>query len=323
MGTARACPSIVSTRTFAGWVACVLAISAPAAAEPGFVWNAPATCPDGDDVRARIERRLGRALELRGIEVAISRDGDRFVARVNTRFVARVDTRVDTRGRNQIRTLTSARCEDLADAVAVVVARLASEWRPVEPAPLPIATFRGISIPVERHRATERWGGGMRAMALSGVGAMPRVGVGGELGGFVRRHDLFGELAIARWATRPSDLVDGAPRRFEVGLDVVALRAGWASATMPLRAWIGGELGTMTGRGVALADPRMGAARWAAATTGFAVAWPISPRVRLLGTFEVGIAFARPRFVLAEGGEIYQPSPAIARCALGFEVGWQ
>lgn len=296
----------------------MLAIAAPAAAEPGFVWDAPATCPDGDDVRARIERRIerriGRALELHGIEVAISRDGDRFVARVDTRGATVA---------NLIRTLTSARCDELADAVAVVVARLASEWSPVAPAPSSIAAVRAIAIPVEHHPASARWGGGMRAMALSGVGAMPRVGVGGELGGFVRRHDLFGELAIARWATRPSELVDGAPGRVEVGLEVVALRAGWASATMPMRAWIGGELGTMTGRGVALADPRMSAARWAAVTSGFAVAWPMSPRVRLLGTFEVGIALARPRFVLAEGGEIYQPSFATARCALGFEVGWQ
>ncbi len=292
----------------------MLAIATPAAAGPGFVWDAPATCPDGDDVRARIERRLGRALELHGIEVAISRDGDRFIARVDTRGATAA---------NQIRTLTSVRCDELADAVAVVVARLASEWSPVTMAPPPIAAVRAFASPIERDPATARWGGGLRAMALSGVGAMPRVGVGGELGGFVRRRDLFGELAISRWATRPSYLVEGAPGRVEVGLDVVALRAGWASAAMPLRAWLGGELGSMTGIGVALADPRMGAARWAAITSGFAVGWPIRPRVRLLGTFEVGIPLARPRFVLAEGGEIYQPSSATARCALGFEVGWQ
>jgi hypothetical protein len=53
------------------------------------------------------------------------------------------------------------------------------------------------------------------------------------------------------------------------------------------------------------------------------VAWPISPWIRLVGTFEVAVPFARPRFLLADGTDIYEPAPLTARACLGFEAGWR
>lgn len=293
--------------------ALLLLTASVASADTGFVWQAPASCPDGEDVRARIERRLGSPLEIHGVEVAITRSGTSFVAHVDTRGVTVA---------NQIRTLTSARCDELADAVAVVVARLASEWRRVEQPRVAAVDRDEPTQEVTRAVAPERiWGYGMHAMALSGIGTVPRVGVGGELSIFVRRKAYFGEIGFARWASQSEYLIDGAPGRVEVGLDVFTTRIGWSPTGMPLRAWLGAELGSMRGQGAALTDPQQGRAPWFAVTGGFGVGWPMARYARLIGTFEIAVPTSRVSFMLAESGNIYTSSPLAARCALGLELG--
>lgn len=316
-------------RAFVVGFAVVIAAARGARAENGFVWDAPATCPDGDDVRARIERRLGGPLEIHGVEVAVTRDGRGFVAHVDTRGVTVA---------NQIRTLTSARCDELADAVAVVVARLASEWRRVEAQPAALVVHdAGIEVddaPVPTHAvvrdlpsppaspATRGWGGGVHALALSGVGTVPNVGWGAELAVFVRRKSAFAEVGYARWSPNPSYVHPGAPGRVEVGLAAMTVRAGWSPAHMPLRAWVGGEVGSMFGAGAALEDTRAGSAPYIAMTAGFGVGWPMSQNARLVGTFEVAVPTRTVHFALAEGGDIYTSSAGAARCAVGLELGW-
>lgn len=302
----------------------VLLVSASVArAEPGFVWDAPASCPDGEDVRARVEQRLGAPLEIHGVEVAITRDGNSFVAHVDTRGVTVA---------NQIRTLSSARCDDLADAVAVVVARLASEWRRIDRTRVATAASTAGDAAaddptakiVERAGAAtppRTWGYGIHMMALSGIGTVPRVGVGAELGVFVRRKDYFVEAGFARWASRSAYLVEGAPGRVDVGLDVITTRAGWSPRHMPIRAWLGTEVGAMRGQGAGLVDPQAGSGAWFAISGGVGVGWSMSRYARLLGTFEVAVPTSRVHFALAESGNIYSSSSAAARCSLGVELG--
>jgi hypothetical protein len=126
----------------------------------------------------------------------------------------------------------------------------------------------------------------------------------------------------AHWATSPKYLVPGAPGRVDISLTTVGARGGWSPEDMPIRAWLGGEIGTLTGTGVALVNPQEGSSTWVAAGAGFGVAWPMSPHTRLVGTFEIDVPLVRPRFGLAEGSEIFRSSAATARCALGLEVGW-
>src|SRR5262249_44289735 len=126
-------------------------------------------------------------------------------------FVARIDTRGVTLA-NQIRTLSSARCDELADAVAVVVARLATEARAQAQAEV---ARRTTAIPVAASPPARRragpWGGGVRAVAVSGVGVLPGVGLAGELALYGRRHAYFAEVAATRWARNAKYLADGAP----------------------------------------------------------------------------------------------------------------
>jgi hypothetical protein len=278
------------------------------------VWQAPAACPDVFDVRHRIEQRLGMSVDgtVHGIEVAIDRAGAGFVARIDARGVTVA---------NEVRTLTSAKCDDLADAVAVIVARLAREAREVSETRAPSVSTVAVTTPIAPRVPV--FGGGVRLLGVSGVGIVPGIGLGGEVSAYVRRRGLFAEVGMSSWATSSSYLVEGAPGRVEVDLMSYVVRAGWSPEDKPLRAWLGAESGTMSGRGVALPDNQDGSARWVAMNAGFGVAWPMSRYARIVGTFEVGVPFERVRFILAQGGEIFRPSAAIARTAFGLEVGWR
>jgi hypothetical protein len=304
-------------RVLVVWIVAA-ASSATAWAENGFVWAAPESCPGAADVRARIERRLGMSVDgsVHGIEVAIAREANGFVARIDTRGV--------TLG-NQIRTLTSARCDDLADAVAVVVARLATEARARAQAGEVSrrAEPRAATVPPPRRRELGPWGLGLRAAAAGGIGVVPRVGVAGELALHGRRRTHFAELAVARWARSAKFLVDGAPGAVDVGLLAGVLRAGWSPTNMYLRAWGVVEVGPMTGTGISLDDSRIGRGRWTAAGGGFAVLWPMLDRARLVGSIEFLAAVEKVRFILSDGGEVYRPASAVARCWLGLEIGWR
>jgi hypothetical protein len=294
-------------------VLAIMAASTDVAAE-AFVWHAPDTCPDAREVRRRIEDRLGMPVDgsVNGIEVAIDRSGAGFVARIDARSVTVA---------NEVRTLTSSRCDELADAVAVIVARLASEARQNSETRAPAVKAIAIARPMATR--VPEYGAGLRALAVSGVGIVPGLGLGGEVSGSLRRRARFAELAVAKWASSSSYLTEGAPGGVAVDLMAFALRGGWSPEDKPLRAWLGAEYGTMSGRGIALVDTQDGSARWVTANAGFGVTWQMSHLARLVGTFEVGVPLERVRFVLAQGGEIYRPSPAVARCAFGLEIGWR
>jgi hypothetical protein len=294
------------------------AAARPARADNEFVWAAPAPCPDAADVRARIERRLGMPVDdsVHGIEVEIAREAGGFVARIDTRGVTLA---------NGNRTLTSARCDELADAVAVVIARLATEARvrQAEVARRSAAIPRSPAVQAAARREVALWGGGVRTLAMSGVGTLPGIGLGGEFGVYVRRRSYFGELAAARWARSPAYLSAGAPGAVDVGLTAGVLRFGWSPPDKYIRAWLGMEIGPMTGVGVALEEPQIGTGRWTAAGGGFGVTWPMFDRVRLVGAVEFMAPLEQVRFALRDGAEIYRPSIAVARSSLGLEIGWR
>jgi hypothetical protein len=276
-------------------VACGLAAAAaPARADTPpdaqLAWRAPAACPGADDARARIESRLGEPMSrfVVGIAVAIDAAPHGYVAHVGDR------------------TLTSDTCDDLTDAVALVVARLATE-APRRDAP----------------PAVPQWGGGMRGSWMSGIGGVPSIGIGGELAGYVRRDRWFGEVAVADWGQSTEQPHDDATAAVTVGLLTTSVRVGWAPEPKAIRAWLGADVGRMSGESAALAGASPNASAWVAVGPGFAVAWPIAPRVRLVGTLEAMAAVTHVRFVLQDGMQVYAPSALSARTTLGLEVGWR
>ncbi len=269
-------------------VAGVIAASASIAGAqpaPALAWTAPLACPDADEASARVERHLGEPIDRFVLAVAVQID------QVPHGYVAHVGTR----------TLTSETCDDLSDAVALVVARMATE------APRRIAPIRTA------------WGGGVRGSGMSGIGVVPSVGLGGELAAYLRREQLLGELAIADWAQGATLARGLVPAGMMLGLETVTMRIGYAPEPKPIRSWLAVDVGRMTGESGAQATT---ASAWVAAGPGFAVAWPIAPRLRLVGTLEVLANLTRAHFV-EDGMTVYEPSAVSARTTLGLEVGWR
>jgi hypothetical protein len=202
----------------------------------------------------------------------------------------------------------------------------------VEPAPAAApAPTRSTTIGRRRNvnATTERWGGGVRLTGLSGIGALPGVNYGGELAGYVRHDELFGEFALARWKPEHTTIVTEQPERVELGLDIWSLRGGWASMNMPLRIWGLFEVGEVAAaRGMPGVVARMmtgdtpSERQWRAVGGGLGVGWPMSDNARLMGTMEIAIPVNRERLML-DRGEAYMPDPLAARASVGLEVGWR
>jgi hypothetical protein len=296
-----------------------------ATAETPLLWTAPSACPSKDAVVERIARRVPPGVAIEGVRVVVTTRNASYSAQVELGERARA--------------LTSPRCDELVDAIAIVVARqlveraearpraarattreLGFATAPSLPSLPPLALESPGAVPA---RSAAPWRGGIRALALSGIGMQPRVGVGGELAAYLQRGEWFGELGYARWLESSAYLTQGAPGGVSVGLHFAALRGGWSSRRMPLRGWAGVEVGELTGAGVGLVKAAVGEGRWTAIASGFGVGWPISRRIHLVGTFEIAAPLQRARFLLGDGSEIYQPSSASARCALGFGVSFR
>ncbi|MEO7091887.1 MAG: hypothetical protein ABI175_01470 [Polyangiales bacterium] len=182
-----------------------------------------------------------------------------------------------------------------------------------------------------RHSTQQRqglWGGGVRLTGLSGIGALPGVNMGAEVAVFVRLDERFLELGLGRWVPQETYVVSEEPTHVELGLDVWSLRGGWASRTMPLRAWVLAEIGEvaskreMTGYLARMVGAVEKDHRWAALGAGFGVAWPMSDQARLVGNVELAVPIARHEMMMTTG-KPYEPDAAAARCSLGIEVGWR
>jgi hypothetical protein len=304
----------VAVRVLSIWAMLVATASAEPHRAGGLIWHAPAACPDVNEVRARIEHRLGGPIEamVHGIDAEITAASD------PPGFVARVDLRGLGAG-NSIRVLTAARCDELTDAIAVIIARLAAATS--EPAPAKPGTPE-LAVEAPFAELPRPWGAGVRVLGTSGIGAQPGVGSGAELAIYGRHGAMFVELAAARWRPTSQVLQPGGPARVDVQLRTTAVRFGWRPEQLPLRAWLTGELGTLRGEGVALGDPIVSAGTWASVGAGFGIAWPMLRHARLVGVIELAVPIRGTRFVLRDGMELYRPEPATARCGVGLEVGW-
>jgi hypothetical protein len=206
---------------------------------------------------------------------------------------------------------------------------------PVEPETEPEVEPRPIRQPFLKranpNATDEVWGGGVRLTGLSGVGALPGVNIGGEVAVHLRWEERFIELGLAKWRPQETIVVEQTTdRRVELGLDLWSVRGGWASKTMPLRAWLLVEAGELASphKVMPAGVPRMvmgsvpSEHKWFAAGGGFGVQWPMSKNARLVGNVELAIPIDREPMMLDTGGS-FEPDAATARCSLGLELGWR
>jgi hypothetical protein len=350
---------IVVTARRRAVVVCALLLAAPpvAGAQPADVsavvrWQAPAGCPDEASVRARVDARLAKPL---GEGDAI----DATVTVVRARRMLRAQVSVWTPAADVERSLVAGRCDELADAVAVVLARAVAEARALAPPAAetamastdggvrrcdPFSPFDDCTVRPERgakprvegrisrpddDRPRRRRGerarpdGGVRPSIVSGAGIAPHVGYGFEMSAWFVWGAGAVEVSGTRWLERLAELP--ASQRFgaAIGLDALAARACWNPERYGPRVCFLGEVGSMSGRGVGLFDAKVGEATYSAAGIGLSLRARLRSHVALVGGFDMLRAIDRPRFVLDRGTVLFQPDPLAGRVNLGVEIGWR
>lgn len=284
--------------------ALVLVAAVTTAAEAGTLvrWAAPEQCPTSADVDARVEHRVGSDRDVAPIDVTVRADPAGFTADLG-----------------DARTLSSASCDELANAVALIVARMVLEEPVVVPEPTPRVVVAAPIVVAPRPSPPSPWRVGMRLSAASGLGAQPGVGLGAELAIPVTWRRWFIEPAGALWKRSSADAFDGV---VSVSLRTATLRAGAWLPRVPMRVWLAADLGELRGDGEQFLGDRTGVGGWLGLGGGVSVAWRFADRYALVVAGEALAAVVRPSFDLATGDVVYRPSAVSGRLALGVEASW-
>ncbi|MEO8846268.1 MAG: hypothetical protein ABI591_00170 [Kofleriaceae bacterium] len=291
-----------------GLIVCV--VGSTAAASPHVGWQVPPGCPDSSVLLAAVAHRLDVPLDR--VELA----ADVTIESTPEGFVAHVHGDAD-----ETRELASTSCSELTDAVAVIVARAATERvaiaDPPEPPAAPEPSAVVTAPPVSRRSA---WNLGARASGLLGIGNLPNLGVAGELAVIGIRGRLAIELAGSHWLSDSTN-VGGAGASVNIGVDALTLRVGWRGEYV--RAWLDGELGRAHATGVGLPDAMSGAERWTAIGGGAGYALPLAPHVLVVAAGEVEFATNGISITLSDGNTVYETPMIAVRGRLGLEVTWR
>lgn len=306
-------------------------------------------CPTREQIVARIESHLGRALRDADPSLRIQTSYERTQAGYRITLLTAHEGDEDPLAIAGRRAFEGASCSDVADAAALLVA-LGID--PLAAASVPSSTpepsaagprARPPSVPsrtagsevgreppsAPQTRAAGSLRPGLRAGALLDVGYLPRAGVGLELGTGLSSGSSRVELT-GLWLPGVSSSRAEAGARVKVSL--WALRASYcqrflASARGRLRAagCAGLELGRASGDGVDLLDARQQRYLWRA---GWAALRLSSALTRWLAlSIEPGLAvpFARARFVSSDAdgavrSVLHTSRPVSARVALSLEA---
>ena len=277
---------------------------AVAASEVVIEWTAPAECPDHAELVSRVEQALGDAVTANLTASArVTRAADSFSARL----------RITSAAGFAERTLEGARCDIVADSVALVIAMSAPRSAGPKPAPSNVspvgATMPGLTFRLSAH-------------GTASIGTLPRIGLG--VGGTLAlealsalRLELGGTYYVPQIATFTG---------VEAGAHFSALRVGargcglWAIRPLDLGACLGAQLQRIEGKGFGGAVPRSGAALYLGPSVGVFV------RLHVWRSLAVHVAadavwfFTRQRFVFGGLGPLFQPARSSFQVFIGPEV---
>ncbi len=320
-------------------------------AEPfALEWRAPATCPDEQDVHARVASLVGgppRGLTARAV---VTGDATRW----------RLDVRVAWSQGSLERALESSSCDALADAAALLIAVVAdplatserlqpqqhsvppppepTAWSPdapVDSAPAPslrspeaprpplAAEDRRAGAPRRQRAAPARdRGWGARAFAGLDVGSLPSVAPTLGAGATFRWPSVRAGLDVVYLP--PSRLVADAP----AGDGVVQLGAARGElcprfyagpVELPVCATL--EVGATAASGFGPASTRGALNPWTAAALGVELRGRVAPRVALFLRLNAVIPLVLTSYQY-DGIELYRAAPASFRANVGFSFLW-
>jgi len=315
------------------FVGAAMAFGLPARADVNFLWDAPPSCPQRDEVLARIRSLAGSALEQ---TAGLSMQGTIAPARGRYWLTLLVGEGRETRRR----VIASDSCADLAGAAAITVALLlgvdasaVETAPPAAPAPKPAPPMEKLP-PSDESSATletsdapaplRSWRGVVRApIGAADVGPLPRAGFGVGLGAGVR-HASWRILALGRVARRQTVNDSDAAGEFGVELERITVELltcrGWRSLRFEIAPCLGVALEHLDARGfgdgVAAASER---AAWPALSAGGAAHWYATESLGFFLGMTGYVELSRPRLVIEGLGQLAQLAPLALGATFGVE----
>jgi hypothetical protein len=303
-------------------------------------YQAPAACPDREELSFRITRALGKPLEgapATRFEVAVRAIPSGFGATLRAE------------GGLKERYLEAQDCSQLIDAVSVAIvlalgalesgensADTASDHdarqgssvlessSPAEEAPASAAVSDEPEPPASPSADATTVRPGVFIWMLGDVGSLPSPGLGVGIGAY---------LAWSSWRVRAHasvlfeqhvdlDVASAVSPGADLGLTVGAVAFCRSSEGQQLGAWmlalcLGGELGRMSGRGTSVVPERSGGAFWAAPSIDGNARLDLGAGVGLDLALGAVLPLTRNPFIIDEIGRIHQASSLAGRSALG------
>lgn len=296
-------------------------------------WEAPPLCPDEQTVRAQIASLIGDTDVAEPVHITA-----RIAPTAAHGWRASLST--ETRGAPGTRTLDAASCPELADAVAVILAWMidpAMRARTAPPAPVsglavaaaappstPPPTAPAPQAPPETPRvATNEQPPPPRASQPRAWRVRVALGARGDLGplpSFAVGPAARVSIVRGRWRVfvhgswRPSQRYELTASPSTGGdFDLWTAGAGaclrWPSRPVTPTVCAGLEAGALSGAGFGVTRPGTDREPWIAASAGAGIELPVASWLAFTARASALVPFVRPRFVIENVGEVFQPSP--------------
>lgn len=270
---------------------CLLSLSRTVrASEPVIEWNAPPECPDRDELASQVHRLLGGEVQSNvSATTDVTRGAGLYQARIRIRTAAGLGQRI----------LDNARCDVLAESVALVVA-LSATPRTVPRLPLAVA--------LSAH-ASAVWG--TLPLLAAGVGATGALEIASV------RVAIHGSY-FARQTTTFADSTLGASfQLFTLGARGCRI---WTLGAFDLAPCVGAEVFITRARGFGGAIWREPTASWWGPALGLFARWPSTQTLSLYLAADGVVPLHRRPFIFSDVGELHRPSIVALRVLVAGEV---
>jgi hypothetical protein len=310
--------------------------TAPDVTARELTWKAPAACQQSAYVAEQIETMTGRSL--------VSIEDYDFSVEVaegpGPTWELLLVTKPRGAAEQSERRFRGTSCSEVSDAAAVAIALtlrgdaaelLPAEPREPEPMPSqsvtvpPASERRRRDVPTRRAGSRERNGVSSVAahLGLGGVfeaGALPGAGFGGSLSAGVGLQPLRFELRGGLLGPRGAETSGGRGGDFQL-----AFGAALACYERELGGprglgCLGYEIGSLSGEGYGVADPRLGSTLWHGILVELGAGLPLSEALSLSVRAGGTLPLSRRAFVLDRGEQVHRPSTISGRAQAGFEI---
>jgi hypothetical protein len=281
-------------------------------------WSAPAGCPSGDDVTARV---VALALPHGALdaEVAVTESGGRFDARL------RVKSRGATVGE---RILRADSCEELAESAAVVLAMSVAALAEPPPAPAlsagPVESARpAVSPPASAPHPSRDALLRVSPLGATDVGTLPNaVGGGGLSLSLAPGHGVAFGVAASLFAGANAYAAKAPAEGASFSLVSSAVTGCYALLRRPieLSPCVLAELEHVVATGQHAQSDRTTTANWIALGGGLRSRWELSRNFGIQLEVDGAISTRRQQFLITGLGTVFTTSPVAFRAYVGPEV---